>query len=237
MRPLLTRFAAAALTAMTLLAGADRVAAEAFHLDGITISATIGEDPGPSHFHKDPIGRCDLLLWITADGIVRVTQVIKSSGHVKIDDACLQGVAGQRLEPAHTDSGPLDIWAILPLSWDILTTKPPSPVQDIPLPACLAPNQTLRVTLADYPKGALQRSEHGVTRVHAEVSESGQVLNVSTAQSSGSPDLDQAALAAIRAALFSPAFADQKPVPASADVVVAWVLPNTVPAALPTALH
>lgn len=93
-------------------------------------------------------------------------------------------------------------------------------------PAFIADHQSPAVNIADYPKDALKRAEHGNVFLHVNVSDSGQVLDVSVRQSSGSSDLDRAALEAIRAARFSPALKDQKPVNSSTDVVVAWVLPG-----------
>jgi TonB family protein len=51
----------------------------------------------------------------------------------------------------------------------------------------------LAVTFEDYPKMALRRDEEGTSILSLEIDKSGQVLNCTTARSSGSPDLDKQA--------------------------------------------
>ena len=67
-------------------------------------------------FQKRELGRCDILFWATADGHVRVSQVIKSTGHARLDAACLRAVSGKKVIPARDKSGPIDGWAIPPMT-------------------------------------------------------------------------------------------------------------------------
>jgi TonB family protein len=201
---------------------------QSLYMPGITVSATVADTASGKDAHKRVLGRCDVLIWVTADGYIRVAQVIKSTGHARLDDACLHGVmGGKKLIPAQDPAGPIDRWAILPVTWEAMMTKEPKPPDRLAPSAPLAPNQSLHVKSSDYPKGALERAEQGLSWVHVDVSDSGQVLNVRITSSSGSSELDNAALDAIRSARFSPAFSDHKPVNSSADVVVSWVLSDS----------
>jgi TonB family protein len=95
----------------------------------------------------------------------------------------------------------------------------------------LAPNQILRVGVADYPPGAKDRGEHGTCWVHVNLSAGGEIQELKVTQRSGSADLANATLAALRAARFSPAFTNHQPVNSETDVVADWVLPDApVPA-------
>lgn len=204
---------------------------QSLYLPGITISASVGEAVAGKERQKRILGRCDILIWVTADGYIRVTQVIKSTGHARLDEACLRAIlGGKKLIPAQGTAGPIDRWAIIPLTWEALMVKEPNAPDRLEPSAPLAPNQILPVKPSDFPKGARQRGEQGNSWVRAEVSDSGQVLSVKISQGSGSSELDNTALDVIRSARFSPAFSDHKPVNSSADVVISWVLPEVTPA-------
>jgi protein TonB len=91
-----------------------------------------------------------------------------------------------------------------------MSTKPLAPDRpDVPI-APLDSHQSLPVKPSDYPKDAPQRAEHGDVFLHVGVADSGQVLDVTISQSSGSSDLDQAALEAVRGARFGPALSDHQ---------------------------
>jgi TonB family protein len=224
----LTRVAAAFSIALLPLLGwsTEPEWPESLYLPGITVSASIEDTSSGKEVHKRVLGRCDILLWVTADGYIRVAQVIKSTGHARLDEACLHAVMGQKMIPAQDNAGPIDHWAILPVTWEALMAGEPNAPDRLMRSAPLTSNQSLRVKRSDYPKGAVERGEQGHSWVHVQVSDSGQVLDVKITESSGSKELDNATLDAIRAARFSAAFSDHKPVNSSADVVVSWVLPE-----------
>jgi len=214
----------------TLLGGSgESELPRSLYLQGIVVTTSSKKDPeGKDAPPTKELGRCDVLLWLTADGYVRVVQVTKSTGHSRLDEACLRGVMGKQMTPSRDAKGPIDGWAILPITWQARMSTEPLPPDRLNMPiAPLVPNQSLPVKVGDYPKGSLQRAEHGDVFLHVRVTDSGQVLDVTITQSSGSSELDQAALEAIRAARFSPAFSDHKPVNSSTDVVVSWILPGS----------
>jgi TonB family protein len=113
------------------------------------------------------------------------------------------------------------------VDWDLSGKKMNAPDRRNAAVAHLEVNQSLPVKASDYPKGSLERREQGNSFVHIAISDTGAVLNAEISKGSGSSDLDNAALAAIRAARFSPAFSDHKPVNLSTDVVVSWILPGS----------
>jgi hypothetical protein len=136
------------------------------YLNGITVSASIAEASPCKDLQKRELGRCDILLRATTDGYVRVSQVIESTGHARLDVACLRAVSGKKMIPALDKSGPIDGWAILPIAFEALMTKEPkAPDHMSPSPA-LALDQSLHVKVSDFPRGALERREHGQSWVH-----------------------------------------------------------------------
>jgi TonB family protein len=197
------------------------------YLQRITVSADTSEVLPPGQAPKRLLTRCDILLWITADGFVRVAQVTKSTGYARLDEVCLQNVVGKTITPATMAGGPIDAWAIIPVDWNLSGKNLHAPDRPNAAIAHLDPNQSLPVKPSEYPKGALERREQGNSFVHVAISDAGAVLNADISKGSGSSDLDSAAVAAIRAARFSPAFRDHKPVNSTTDVVVAWILPGS----------
>ena len=71
------------------------------------------------------------------------------------------------------------------------------------------PRQTIRPV---YPKGSQRRGEQGVVELEIDVEADGTVVAVSVARSSGFPDLDEAAVKAMRRAVFRPARAGSEAV-------------------------
>jgi TonB family protein len=197
------------------------------YLPGITVSASTSEVIPPGQPPTRLLTRCDILLWITADGFVRVAQVIKSTGYARLDEVCLRSIVGKTITPASAGGSPIDAWAIFPVDWDLSGKKMNAPDRPNAAIAHLEVNQSLPVKASDYPKGSLERREQGNSFVHIAISDTGAVLDTEIRKGSGASDLDNAALAAIRAARFSPAFSDHKPVNSSTDIVVSWILPAT----------
>jgi len=218
--------AAIAISCLPLLGwAAESELPQSLYLPGITVSADTSEVLPPGQSPKRLLTRCDILLWITADGFVRVAQVTKSTGYARLDEVCLRNVAGKTITPARVAGSLIDAWAVFPVDWSLSGKSPHSPDRPNAAIAHLDPNQSLPVKPSDYPKGALERREEGNSFVHVVISETGAVLSVEVSKGSGSSDLDKAALAAIRGARFSPAFNNHKPVNSSTDVVVSWIRP------------
>jgi TonB family protein len=195
---------------------------------GIVVTATDANSKGSDVLPVKELGRCLVQIWLTADGYIRIAQIAKTSGHSRLDDACLRGVAGTKMLPSRDDKGPIDEWLVLPVIWRAHMSTEPRSADRPGMPiALLVANQSLPIKSIDYPKGALERAQHGDVFLRVVVSDSGRVTNITVSEHSGSTDLDNAALAAVRGAKFSPAFSDQKAVNSSTDVVVSWILPKT----------
>jgi TonB family protein len=206
---------------------------QSLYLPGIMITADAKPDSPSAEGNAPPkvVGRCDILMWITADRFIRVAQVIKSTGYARLDEACLHSAIGQKMKAALGTAGPIDSWAILPVTWSFGRKVLPVPDRPDAVIGPLAPNQVPRVSVADYPAGAKGRGEHGICWVHVKLSESGERPEIKVTQSSGSTDLDNATLVALRAARFSPGFSNRQPVSSEPDVFADWVLPDApVPA-------
>jgi protein TonB len=75
-----------------------------------------------------------------------------------------------------------------------------------------------------YPQAARRRGEQGRVLVRVQVSPDGSPAAVSVAASSGSASLDDAALAAVRAARFTPATRNGTPVAGAAEVPIVFRL-------------
>lgn len=201
-------------------------------LDAIKVAVADGHDPssGSSTAPTREIGRCEVLLWVTAEGLVRAVQVVKSTGYTKLDAACLKAMIGKTIEPGRLDGRPINEWVTLPIIWEakgMVATKPAKPPDrpDLPI-AVLATNQQLPIRPPNNPSVAPARREQGDCVVHVEVDSSGHVERLRVIESTGSAELDKALVDAIYLARFIPAQRDQKPVRASTDIALRWQLPE-----------
>ena len=84
-----------------------------------------------------------------------------------------------------------------------------------------APKRTIR---PEYPKGSRQRGEQGDVVVEIRVGEDGRVDGVSVSVSSGFPELDAAALKAVRNARFTPAKSAGRSVSSTARLTLSFKL-------------
>ncbi len=107
------------------------------------------------------------------------------------------------------------------------------PNESGPLGSILDPNQTLlRPAQADtgnrppdYPPDAVRAGQHGTVTLRLHIAADGTVARAQVAVSSGTPSLDQAAVAGITAWHFKPALRDGVPVPDTIDMAIEFRLP------------
>jgi TonB family protein len=181
---------------------------------------------------------CLLGVWYNAKGTILVEQIVKSSGHPEIDQACLATAIGQPLTvPVPLDPGNGG-WTQLPIVWNFGKRTPDSkaqPMEADPAIPALRQGDTMHVTAPYYPEVAIAARAHGICKLHVTISEAGVVDILEITQSTGSIDLDQACLDAIYAAPFIPARREGKFVSGSTDVVLDWRLPEVVTAPNPLA--
>jgi protein TonB len=87
-----------------------------------------------------------------------------------------------------------------------------------------APARLQRKINLKYPNSARRRSEQGLVKLNLTVDAFGAVTEISVSVSSGFPDLDAAAVSALRSALFIPAQRDGKPAESSVELAVDFKL-------------
>lgn len=79
----------------------------------------------------------------------------------------------------------------------------------------------------DYPRDAQRRGLDGRVLLRIDVAADGTATNVDFVQRSGTPELDRAAMNAVRKWRFAPARRDGKPVASSVNVPIDFVLPKS----------
>jgi TonB family protein len=172
---------------------------------------------------------CLLRVWYNDKGTILVEQILKSSGHPEIDQACLATAIGQPLKaPAPLDPNNGG-WTQLPIVWDFVTGKAigkAPPMEADPAVPALREGNAMHVAPPYYPEAAVAARAHGICKVHVTVSDAGDVDALDITQSTGSVELDQACLDAIYDAPFIPGRQGGKLVGGTADVVLDWRLPE-----------
>jgi protein TonB len=62
-------------------------------------------------------GRCIVQITVAADGRITAASIQTSAGFPRLDEACLQGVRGQRMLPATEDGKPVTKTVTVPITW------------------------------------------------------------------------------------------------------------------------
>jgi TonB family protein len=171
---------------------------------------------------------CMLSVWYTDNGTVQVVQLVKSSGLPMVDQACLQGSIGQRLEGMLPGEGGGQRY--FPINW-VFDAKE----SDVPQRPQIKPDPSIPQLLATgafhplpgYPADAVAQHAHGICKMHIAVSAVGAVSSIEITQSTGSGSLDDACKEAISKSGFVPATDGEKPVSGTTDVAILWRLPRS----------
>jgi TonB family protein len=168
---------------------------------------------------------CMLSLWYSAEGTVRVVQLVKASGLPMVDQACMQGVIGQRLEGTlPSERGGQTYFRYYWLFDKAEDVAPRQPAQLDPSIPQLAVDGAIH-PLPDYPADALTEGAHGICKMHITVSAAGAVSTIEITQSTGSGSLDEACKEAINKSAFVPATDGKEAVSGTTDVAILWRLP------------
>ncbi|WP_344761559.1 energy transducer TonB [Actimicrobium antarcticum] len=93
-------------------------------------------------------------------------------------------------------------------------------------PVVVAGINDLNSCKPDYPRASLIAEETGVTRVEFTVSASGQMMDAKIKKTSGSRNLDRAAVSGLSKCKFNPGTQDGKPVQSTFSVEYVWKLDN-----------
>jgi TonB family protein len=172
------------------------------------------------------ITSCMVSLWYAENGTVQVVQLVKSSGLSMIDQACLQGSIGQKLEGMPSETGGrtyFRIYWVFDREEEDVRQRPrikldPS-IPQLPADGAIHP-------LPGYPADALAQRAHGICKMHITVSPAGAASSIEITQSTGSVSLDEACKEAINKSTFVPATDEEKPVGGTTDVAILWRLPR-----------
>jgi len=171
---------------------------------------------------------CILSIWYNDDGTVQVAQLVKTSGLPMVDQACLQGVIGQRLEgvlPGETGGRTyFRFYWVFDRTEEDVRQRPqiqldPS-IPQLPADGAIHP-------LPGYPADALTQHAHGICKLHITASATGAVSSIEITQSTGSESLDDACKEAINKSAFVSATDGEKPVNGTTDVAILWRLPRS----------
>jgi len=169
---------------------------------------------------------CMLSGWYNYDGTVQVAQLVKASGLATVDQACLQGVIGQKLEgmlPGETGGR-----TYFRIYWVFdraeMGLPPPRIKLDPSIPQL--PAGGAMHPLPNYPADALAEHARGICKMHVTVSAAGAVSSIEITQSTGSGSLDEACKEAVYKSAFVPAITGGEPVDGATDVAILWRLPR-----------
>jgi TonB family protein len=172
---------------------------------------------------------CRISGWYTDEGTVQVVQLVKASGLPMVDQACMQGMIGQRLEgilPGATGGR-----TYFSIRWLFDRKQEEEDVRkksDIRLDPSIPqlPADGAIHPLPNYPADALAQRSHGICKMHITVSAAGAASSIEITQSTGSESLDEACKEAINKSAFVPATDGEKPASGTTDVAILWRLPR-----------
>jgi TonB family protein len=187
----------------------------------------IGENYPALSRKKGEEGISVVRIEVDADGVVRATQLVSTSGFARLDEASLGAFAGARMIPATIDGEPVNTWANIPIAWNLAGrgTYRPHKVNDaeIQIPIILK-SYRLKVGPNDYPSKSRAAHQEGDCTIRAQIDQGGTAIEAIIGKSTGFATLDQACVQAIQQAPFIPAHQDGEAIGASATVNMSWRL-------------
>jgi TonB family protein len=164
-------------------------------------------------------GTCVIRLQVDADGYVRATQLLSSTGYERLNTACLSSSKDGRLIPATVAGKPTASWFLFRVNWRLVgnafTDKPR--IRD---------DYQLKVGPDYYPPLARKLHQEGDCVVRVTVEKDGLPIAVALTKSAGYAPLDEACVAAIKEAPFIAARRDGVHSQASTDIGITWRLPS-----------
>jgi TonB family protein len=173
---------------------------------------------------------CRMAGWYADQGTVQVVQLVKSSGLPMVDQACIQGMIGQRLEgisPGETGGRTYFSirWLFDRKAEEEDDRQRPQVKVDPSIPQLPASGGIH--PLPNYPADAFAQHAHGICKMHITVSATGAVSSIEITQSTGTGSLDDACKEAINKSTFVPATDGKEPVSGTTDVAILWRLPRS----------
>jgi protein TonB len=80
----------------------------------------IGADYYPDASRRaNEMGRCVVRVTVAVDGRITAAVLQSGSGFSRLDQACLNGVRGQRMLPATEDGKPIESTISIPIVWNL----------------------------------------------------------------------------------------------------------------------
>ena len=159
-------------------------------------------------------GSTHLRIKVSAEGALIDARVVRSSGFERLDQATIEALTHCKYAPGMIDGVVVEGSATIAYNWRL---EGPPPV---PENSC-AP---------EYPAESVRAEEQGKTKLQFQVNAAGQSANIVLVQSSGSPRLDEASMAALRRCRFRlPAAQAASAPPVSTTVEFIWRLEDGVP--------
>jgi TonB family protein len=183
----------------------------------------IGSDYYPKQSLKaHEQGRCHVAFLIEANGSVSAMQMLSPSGYPRLDTACIESVLNVPMTPATVNNTPVSAWSDFNLVWIIDAAQPYHPLAERPAFPRVADDFEFQAGAKFYPEAARAKHPSGYCVVNTTVSSGGTALNSTITRSTGSRVLDEACLAAVNTARFTPELQDGRPVPDSTDIAIYW---------------
>jgi protein TonB len=108
-------------------------------LKAVCVPSPADADKGPTNVRMDPDhplkfgedyypeasrgareeGRCVVTITVAADGRIAAETLQSSSGHPRLDEACLKGFHGGRMFPATKNGKPVETTVDIPVDWKL----------------------------------------------------------------------------------------------------------------------
>jgi TonB family protein len=171
---------------------------------------------------------CFVALLVDTDGQINAVQLLTSTGHPRLDGACIASVVNERMLPAVINGKPAMRWFVNPISWALSYKKKSSrpSMEGLAIPR-LPVYYELQVGPKFYPAAALEHKEQGICMIHLLVNARGSISETKLSKSTCFPDLDRACIDAVTLAEFTPAQATgAPPTEAWTDIAMFWRLPK-----------
>lgn len=177
-------------------------------------------------------GTARLRLLLREDGSIAEAHVERSSGHAGLDAAARAMALRCRFQPYRVDGKASKAWVALPVSME--TARPTAVLANGAAAIRAFPVDVRHCARADYPAAAQAQGAQGTTYLGLLIGTDGLVQESRLERSSGHPQLDEAARAALSACRFAPALQDGAPVQQWTRASYVWQLDSQARAPLRT---
>lgn len=167
-------------------------------------------------------GTTQLRLLLNEQGGIDEAQVAHGSGHALLDEAARAMALACRFTPYMAQGKASRAWLLLPVAFQ--ASRPTAVLANGKAPVQAAWLDVRHCARPDYPRAAQAQGAQGTTSLELLIGTDGVVQESRLARSSGYPQLDEAARAALGACRFAPALRDGAPVQQWASTSYVWRL-------------